>query len=280
MAAGVGSRFGGNKQLAEVGPSGEALLDYTIHDARRAGIDRVVLIVRRELVEPMTTQLRRFHSDADEFVLVCQDEDELVPARGKPWGTGHAVLTVRNEVPGSFVVVNADDYYGAEAFRLLAAALRHRPGYHLVAYRLDQTLSSEGAVSRGVCRVSATGHLQTITEEAAISRQADGMIRTASGSVLAPDTPVSMNLWGLPRSLFGELERRLNLFLAAHRDEPKAEFLLPEVIGSLVSEGSEVIDVLRTDSPWLGVTYPGDLAGAQLRMAQLVAEGVYPSRLR
>lgn len=279
MAAGVGSRFGGNKQLAEVGPAGEALLDYTIHDARRAGFERIVLIVRRELVAPMTAQLSRFHNDAHRFVLVCQDEDELAPPRAKPWGTGHAVLTVRDVVPGPFVVVNADDYYGAEVFGLIADVLRGQPGYHLVAYRLDQTLSAEGAVSRGVCQVSSDGHLETIAEEAAIARQGDGTIRTGTGAILAPDTPVSMNLWGLPKTLFSELERRFESFLGAHRSEPKAEFLLPEVIGSLVAQGTESVHVLRTDAPWLGVTYPGDLAGAQLRMADLVAAGVYPSPL-
>jgi NDP-sugar pyrophosphorylase family protein len=280
MAAGVGSRFGGNKQLAEVGPAGEALLDYTIHDARRAGFDQIVLIVRRALVEPMSAQLRRFHADAADFRLVCQDEDDLAPARAKPWGTGHAVLSVRHEVPGSFAVVNADDYYGAEVFPLLADALRTQPGYHLVAYRLDQTLSQEGAVSRGVCTVDRQGRLQAITEEAAIARTAEGRIVTGGGRVLAEDTPVSMNLWGLPATLFGELERRFTAFLAVHRGEEKAEFLLPEVIDTLVAEAGETVAVHRTNARWLGVTYPGDLEGARQQMASLVRAGSYSSPLR
>ncbi|MPY95293.1 MAG: NTP transferase domain-containing protein, partial [Acidimicrobiia bacterium] len=181
MAAGIGSRFGGTKQLAEVGPGGEALLDYTIADARRAGFGPVVLVVREAIRDAVGDHLARFHADAASFTLLCQDLDTSAadagaPPRDRPWGTGHAVLSARGEVRGPFAVVNADDYYGAAALDELGRALAAPGGrspttYHLVAYRLANTLSTEGTVSRGVCRVAADGRLETVTEHLAIARR-------------------------------------------------------------------------------------------------------------
>jgi choline kinase len=282
MAAGVGSRFGGTKQLAEVGPSGEALLDYTIADARRAGFGRVVLIVRAEIKEAVAAHLSRFHADSHRFVLVCQDADTAAPPRAKPWGTGHAVLTVADQVTGPFVVVNADDYYGPESFVTLAQAFASGGPreLHLVAYSLGRTLSPRGTVSRGVCAVGPAGTLRSITEHLAIERSADGKIRAAEGSSpLDQDTPVSMNLWGLQPFVFGELRQGFEQFVTTHHADPKAEYLLPEVIGHLVDREVTSVQVHRTDAEWLGVTYPGDLEDARQRMAELVASGVYPTPL-
>lgn len=307
MAAGLGSRFGGTKQLAEIGPSGEALLDYTIVDARRAGFERVVLIVREAIREEVAAHLAHFHDDADSFTLVCQDRDPVAPPRAKPWGTGHAILTVRDDVPGPFVVVNADDYYGREAFAELAAGLSTGtaegpglapapPELQLVAYRLAKTLSPRGSVSRGVCEVAADGTLVAITERLAIARGGDGIIRaepdagTQRGAVtrdgvspaveLAEDTPVSMNLWGLHPFVFEHLAAGFERFVAEHAGDERAEFLLPAVIDDLVASGVTRVRVRRTDADWLGVTYPGDLDDARRHLADLVAAGIYPSPLR
>jgi NDP-sugar pyrophosphorylase family protein len=282
MAAGVGSRFGGTKQLAEVGPSGEALLDYTIADARRAGFERIVLIVRSEIRDPVLAHLRRFHADADRFALVCQDADPSAPPRAKPWGTGHAVLSVADQVAGPFVVVNADDYYGPQAFKTVSEALAGGVSreLHLVAFSLARTLSPRGTVSRGVCEVHADGTLRSITEHLAIERAADGTIRAGEGAPELPaDTPVSMNLWGLQPFVFDELREGFGRFVADHRDDPKAEYLLPEVIGQLTDRGVASVRVHRTSAEWLGVTYPGDLDDARQRMAELVKAGAYPSPL-
>ena len=286
MAAGIGSRFGGTKQLAEVGPGGEALLDYTIADARRAGFGRVVLIVRQAIHDDMARHLARFHSDAGSFVLVCQDldrsaQDAGVPERERRWGTGHAVLAARDHVAVPFAVVNADDYYGPDALADLGHALSAGPGgqgtragdsavatYHLVAYQLANTLSSQGTVSRGVCRVSEDGRLEGVTEHLALRRRPDGGIGAeGEGRSFADDTPVSMNLWGLQPSLFGQLAERFASFARRNGHDAKAEFQLPTVITDLVSEGLVEVRVRRTKASWLGVTYPGDLDEARQKMA-------------
>ena len=277
MAAGVGSRFGGTKQLAEVGPNGEALLDYTIYDARQAGFEQVALIVRDEIREAMAQHLQQFHGAAFEPIMVCQDLDPLAPPRAKPWGTGQAILALRDAVKEPFAVVNADDIYGAEAFVTLAAALRAdtQERFHLMAYRLDKTLSPLGTVSRGVCTVTGDGLLSSVDEQLAIERHADGRIRTEAGTVLSDDTPVSMNLWGLRPALFDVLRSGFETFVSDQSDNPKAEFQLPTVIDGMVQAGTVQVVVHRTSAQWLGMTYPGDLVDAKERIAELVKAGQY-----
>jgi dTDP-glucose pyrophosphorylase len=284
MAAGLGSRFGGTKQLAEVGPSGEAVLDYTIADARAAGFGPVVLIVRRDLTDPVASHLARFHADAADFTLVCQDLEPTAPPRAKPWGTGHAVLSAAGHVQGPFAVVNADDFYGREAIAALARSLREEGGpgrFHLVGYRLAATLSPRGTVSRGVCAVDGDGRLTSIREHTAIARGGDGAIRSGGfdGPILADDTLVSMNLWGLHASLFGPLAEGFGRFVAEHGEEGGAEFLLPEVIAGELASGAATVTVQATSTEWLGVTYPGDLDDVTLRIGRLVAGGAYPTPL-
>ncbi len=286
LAAGLGSRFGGTKQLAEVGPSGGAILDYTIFDARRAGFDRLVLIVRTDLVELVRDHLARQHGPDLDYELVLQDR--FGPSRAKPWGTAHAVLATADAVPGPFGVVNADDFYGRDALAELAAALRdpadrqaRRVRHHLVAYRLASTLSPRGTVSRGVCTVDGDGNLRSIVENLAIERGDDGRIVSGeAATVLADDTLVSMNLWGLQPQVFDALRDGWASFHAAHAEDPKAEFLLPTVIGSLVDAGEASVAVHSTASTWVGVTYPGDLDEARATIAALTAEGIYLSTLR
>lgn len=285
LAAGLGSRFGGTKQLAEVGPSGEAILDYTIFDARRAGFERLVLIVRSDIEDLVRDHLARQHGSSLAYEVVLQDR--FGPTRAKPWGTAHAVLATADAVPGAFGVVNADDFYGRGALAELATALHREadrsgavPRHHLVAYRLARTLSPLGTVSRGVCTVDGAGSLRSIIENLAIERDADGRILSRdSGAVLAEDTLVSMNLWGLQPQAFDALRVGWEAFHDAHGQDPKAEFLLPSVIGELVAEGRATVAVHGTDATWVGVTYPGDIDEARSTIARLVADGTYPTPL-
>jgi len=279
LAAGLGSRFGGTKQLAGVGPSGEAIIDYTIADARRAGFEHLVLVIRHDLTDLVVDHLASVHGPGLRYTLVYQDD--FGPARAKPWGTGHAVLAARAVVRNPFAVVNADDFYGRGAFEQLARALRS-PGapnrHHLVAYRLAETLSPSGTVSRGVCTTGPDGTLISIVENLAIARDGEGRIVSGgNGNQLAPDTPVSMNLWGLQPSVFDELASAWDQFRADAGDS--AEFQLPTVIDAAVSAGRASVMVERTDAPWMGVTYPDDLAEVRTRIGRLVADGVYPSPL-
>lgn len=281
LAAGLGSRFGGTKQLAEVGPHGEAVLDYTIHDARLVGFERFVLVVRTDLVDPVTEHLRAIHGDDLDAALVLQDR--FGPTRPKPWGTGHAVLAAATELHGPFGVVNADDFYGRRGLEVLADALRAPAAateHHLVAYRLAATLSPGGTVSRGVCTVDAAGNLADLVETAAIARGSDGRIHGEAGGrpvVLEDDRPVSMNLLGLQPSILDELATAW----ASFRDEATedAEFILPGVLGTLADQGRATVRVHRTDAVWHGVTYASDAAEVRAAIAAEVAAGTYPAPL-
>lgn len=278
MAAGIGSRFGGTKQIAPVGPAGEAIVDYTIHDARRAGFERVVVIVRSEIEDMVASHLRAQHGDAFEPILVCQDQHG--PQRDKPWGTGHAVAAAASEVSGPFAVVNADDFYGRQAYTTLADALRSdTEDLHLVGYELAQTLSPSGSVSRGVCDV-AEGYLVDITEHLRIERDGTtGRIVSLDHDLeLAETTTVSMNLWGLRPWALEPLVDGFESFVDAHVDDPKAEYQLPTIIRAQLDE-SRRASVLPTGSRWFGVTYPDDLAQVQTEVQELVTGGVYPSPL-
>jgi len=281
LAAGIGSRFGGTKQLAPVGPSGEAILDYTITDARRAGFEHFVLVIRHDLTDLVQQHLHEVHGSGLDVRLVFQDD--LGPARERPWGTGHAVLAARPAVDGPFGVVNADDFYGRTAFEQLAAVLRSEgPAnrHHLVAYRLAETLSASGTVSRGVCTAAPDGTLRSIEENLAIARDETGrIVSQQSGTVFGPDTPVSMNLWGLRPSIFEELQAGWERFSAAAADDPKAEFQLPTQIDAAVAAGRASVQLELTDARWIGVTYPDDAADVRERIAGLVAAGEYPSPL-
>lgn len=282
LAAGLGSRFGGTKQLAPVGPGGEVILDYTIADARRAGFEELVLVIRRDIEELVGAHLRTIHGPRLAYRTVFQDE--LGPIRAKPWGTGHAVLAAAPAVDVPFAVVNADDFYGRRPFERLAARLRDTgtPGnrHLLMAYELARTLSPSGSVSRGVCDAGADGSLRSIVEHLSISRQPDGrIVSVGSGAELAADSPVSMNLWGLQPSIFHELHSAWQQFLTGRGDDPKAELQLPTVIDEAVAAGRATVEVERTDAQWMGVTYPDDLPDVTAQVHALVASGEYPSPL-
>ena len=267
MAAGLGSRFGGTKQLVEVGPNGEAFLDFAIQDGRAAGCSQVVLIIRSDIEEDVRSHLQRQYGSLDGFVLVRQND--FGPQRDKPWGTAHAVLSTAAVVNGSFIVVNADDYYGTSSFQLAADALASGDDKTaaLVAFQLAKTLPLEGAVSRGVCAVSA-GQLQSITETHGISRREDGLIHSDDPvGTHADDTMVSMNMFGFPQSLFGHLASQWDAFYDEFGGEPKTEYLLPDVVDRLRETGELTVTVPVSVEEWIGVTNPNDLDPAREKLA-------------
>lgn len=255
LAAGLGSRFGGTKQLESVGPNGEAFLDFAISDAVAAGIERVVLVVRTDIIDMVREHIGRFHPAALDIAYECQDE--LGPPRAKPWGTVHAVLAAAPSLDGPFLVVNADDHYGPSSYELavdaLAATGPDRAG--LVTFRLGNTVPDRGSVSRGVCTV-ADGRLVAIEEHLTIERDGDGL-RSEHGP-LGEDTPVSMNLWCFDGSMIDALRGRFEVFLEAHGDEAGSECLLPVEVGVLMQDGLEVV-VRDSPEQWIGVTNPDDL---------------------
>lgn len=271
MAAGIGSRFGGNKQLAEVGPDGEAFLDYAVVDAADCGATKVVLVVRSEIESEVRRHVDNVHpvlqSKGVRFAYVRQDENG--PPRRKPWGTAHAVLAAAGEVDGPFIVCNADDYYGATSISALAkvaVGLRDNEA-GLCGFRLWRTLPADGEVSRGICSVSR-GRLVHITEHHGVALRADGTIASAEpAAVLDAETAVSMNLWAFPQTAFDWIGRSFNRFLGAHRDDDSAECLLPAVVAERMAEASLKVRVVRTDEGWVGITNPDDLKLARSALA-------------
>lgn len=293
MAAGMGSRFGGLKQLEVVGPGGATVMDYSLYDARRAGVERVVFVIRKELEAAFRQGVGAKYERALTVDYAFQEPQPLpagfrVPeGRSKPWGTAHAVLAARSQVRAPFLVINADDFYGATAFSRLAHWLAETPespvpNHAMVAFRMANTLSEHGQVARGVCQVSAKGMLEGVQEHTGLERDGEGASTLgADGRRLAfgGDTPVSMNFWGFRPSLFQALETQFTAFLEAHAEEPGAEFYLPSVVDSLLHDQAASVEVLHTPDRWFGVTYREDKARVVARIQALVDAGVYPASL-
>lgn len=294
MAAGIGSRYGGLKQIDPVGPSGENVLDYSVYDAVRAGFGKVIFIIRRDIEDIFREKVGRNVEDRIETAYVFQELDLLPPGfnppagRTKPWGTTHAALCARAEVTAPFAAINADDFYSAEAFEVIAAELadRARHGesdhYCMVGYRLTNTLSEHGHVSRGVCEVTPDDHLQAVVERTQIQRFPDA-IKYASGedewTSLADDTTISMNMWGFTPDFFEHLDAAFRAFLKRDLTTPRAESYIPTVVNDLIQSGRARVKVLRTDARWFGVTYQEDKAAVQKAIRKLVEAGRYPLRL-
>lgn len=274
MAAGRGSRFGGMKQVAGVGPRGEALFDYAVYDALRCGFDDVVFVVSPESHGPVAGHAGRGFDRRVEVRYALQE----APGRRKPWGTGHALLCASAEVGGPFGVVNADDFYGRSSFELLGRALGDNAGDHvLVGFNLRQSLSPNGGVSRGVCDVE-DGVLVTIAELHDIAA-VDGVISNREGVPVTGDELISANLWGFQPS-FGEVLRvEFDRFLAERGDDPDAEFLIGDAVASLPRHGDAIVRVVPTTERFLGMTYREDVADLTAEIASLVAGGRYPSPL-
>jgi NDP-sugar pyrophosphorylase family protein len=264
MAAGLGRRFGGTKQLATVGPDGQALFDYSIADARRAGFDDVVVIVRSAIEDDVRAHLADQHRDlSPRFVR----QDDLGPPRDKPWGTLHAVLSAAGAVDAPFAVCNADDYYGPASFALAAEHLaRSRPGLAAnVAFRLGQTVPARGAVTRAVCQLDGE-RLSSIVETQGCQRRPDGTL-VAAGVAVPEDTVASMNLWCFDPSVLDDLAERFAVFVAAAGDDPGAEAQLPTAVGELMADGRLEVVVRTSPETWIGITNPGDLTDARHTLA-------------
>lgn len=288
LAAGMGSRFGGVKQVQPVGPNGELIIEYSAYDALRAGFGRLVLVIRRDIEADFRATIGRRLEQRMDVRYVYQEIDNLpagisVPAnRSKPWGTGHATLVAQSQVRGPFGVINADDFYGTSAYQTLAAHFATSADYSMVAYPLRQTLSEYGTVSRGVCVTDDDGRLQRISEITRIAKTAHGAKYTeADGLVhlLSGDEDVSMNFWGFTPALFPQLEELFRAFLLQHADDPKAEFYLPTALSRLNEQGAARISLLRSTDEWFGLTYRDDLEAAQAAVKGLVQTGRYPAPL-
>ena len=292
MAAGMGSRFGGNKQIAKVGPGGELLLHYSIHDAHKAGFDKVVFVIKRAMEQDFRELLGAGIPADMEVHYAFQEFDSLpggfVPPEGrvKPYGTVHAVLAAKDVIDEPFAVINADDYYGQDAFVTMADSLRRMRGKDkaasMVAYCLKNTVSENGTVTRGVCEKDENGNLRKVTETYGIKPFQDGTIRDVhdddAGVILDPEALVSMNFWGLTPWFFQAAERDVIAFLQADEGDPmKKECVLPVEIDKLMQQDGLTVEVLRTDAVWFGVTYLADKEYVAGELRKLHAQGVYPA---
>ena len=293
MAAGIGSRFGGIKQLASFGKNGECIIDYSLYDAYRAGFRRVIFIVNENIKDDFREKIGLHAEGRMEVRYVVQRLDSLpegcaVPeGRAKPWGTGHAVLCCKDLIDAPFAAINGDDFYGRDAFRKIYDFLAQPHGkgeYAMTGFLLRNTLSENGYVSRGVCQTDERGYLTSIVERTHIIASCDGPLYTEDGETyirLPADSPVSMNLWGFPPDFMEELAARFPAFHAqAMATNPlKAEYFLPFVVNDTLREGLSTVRVLPTDSKWYGVTYHDDIPFVSDAIARMTAAGEYPEAL-
>ena len=294
MAAGIGSRYGGLKQIDPVGPSGEIILDYSVYDALQAGFTKVVFIISKAIEIPFRERIDRTIARHCQAVHVFQRLEDVpqgffVPSgRVKPWGTGQAVLSSRSEVDSPFAVINADDFYGRSSYQSLAGYLRkaqdHDGGIDgcMIGFRLGNTLTEHGYVARGVCTLGEDGELLNVIERTHIERDGPSARYTEDGQnwvPLAIDTLVSMNIWGFTPTIFAALEERFPRFLENNQLDMKAEYYLPNVVGDLVREKLAYIAVLPTQEKWHGVTYPQDKADVKAAILGMVQQGIYPQKL-
>ncbi len=292
LAAGMGSRYGGIKQMDPVGPDGEFILDYSVYDAWRAGFDKVVFIIREELEEPLREHFGNRLDGKVEVKYVVQSLDKLPEGfktpetRKKPWGTGHAVWCAKDAIQGPFAMVNADDFYGKDSFTEMAKLLADKnfndTACGIVAFRLNNTLSENGSVSRGICTVK-DGLLTDVVERTTIEALPAGKARfqneDGSWTELTGEEPTSMNLWGFPGSLFSKLDAQLKEFLAANINEPKKEFFIPSVVNTLIKQDGWKSLVRTSPEKWFGMTYSEDRKIVLEQVKKLTAEGVYPNGL-
>lgn len=293
LAAGMGSRYGGLKQLDGVGPQGQTIMDYSIFDAIRAGFGKVVFVIRKDFEPDFRAKILSKYEGHVPVEVVFQSIDKLpegytAPAdRVKPWGTNHAVLMGRDVINEPFAVINADDFYGRDAFEVIARELSRphdRKGdYCMVGFRVGNTMTENGTVARGVCETNADKMLTKVTERTDIGYDADHKIaftdENGATCHLDPATPVSMNLWGFTPEYFDYSNREFRRFLDAHGTELKSEFYIPTCIDTLINSGEATVRVLDTDSRWFGVTYAADRQGVVDRLAALHAAGEYPDKM-
>lgn len=296
LAAGLGSRYGGMKQIDPVGPNNQLIIDYSIFDARRAGFETVVFIIKKEMEEAFKEAIGNRLSKIMDVKYAYQRLEDLptgftVPqGRTKPWGTSHAVLSAQHLLNGPFAVINADDYYGPEAFQVVYEYLftcrdDQKYNYCMVGYLLQNTVTENGSVARGVCTANDDGTLASITERTCIEKMADGIKFTEDDgqtwTTLPGDTLVSMNLWGFNGSLLQEVRERFATYLTEHlpQNPLKCEYYLPIVVGQLLAEDKAQVKILESHDKWYGVTYKEDKPEVVEALAQKTAQGIYPKNL-
>lgn len=291
LAAGMGSRYGGLKQLDGLGPSGETIMDYSVYDALRAGFGKIVFVIRKDFEQEFREKIISKYEGHVPVEVVFQDIKKLPkgfsvnPDRSKPWGTNHAVLMGKDVIKEPFGVINADDYYGAESFRILGDFLRSVEGkkncYCMIGFNIENTLSENGGVSRGLCEVDANGNLTGVTECHGIERKEGRLIQVVEGKEMPfpEDANVSMNMWGFTPDYFDYSEKAFVKFLEANHNELKAEFYIPTVVNDLIQNGQIELKVIETPSKWFGVTYAADRPATVAQFKKLVDEGTYPTPL-
>lgn len=291
LAAGMGSRYGGLKQIDGLGPNGETIMDYSVFDALRAGFGKIVFVIRKDFADDFKrVVLAKYEGKVP--CEICFQAIENVPEgytynpeRTKPWGTNHAVLMGKDLIKEPFAVINADDFYGKESFEVLAKFLNEVAGkqnqYCMVGYRVCNTLSEHGSVSRGVCETDAAGNLTNVVERTSIERKENGIVYTVDGVdyALPENAPVSMNMWGFTPEYFGYVEEAFKTFLKERGQELKSEFYIPTLVNDLIVAGKATCRVLDTTAKWFGVTYAEDRQMVVDKIAALTEAGVYPNPL-
>ena len=293
LAAGMGSRYGGLKQLDSVGPNGETVIDYSVFDAIRAGFNKVVFIIREDFKEEFKLSIGEKFQDRIEVEYAFQKLDELPPGytipndRTKPWGTGHAILSAMQTVRDPFAVINADDFYGQLAYQKIYNYLSETPvdalpaNYCMVGYPLKNTLSEHGSVSRGICSVSEDDKLNSVRELTHIVKKHSEIFNEVNGEKesLTGDEVVSMNMWGFSPQVFIQLERLFSEFLKENLNILSSEFYIPFAVDNLIQSGTATVEVLETTEKWFGVTYQEDKVQVQKAILSLIQHGDYPSSI-
>ena len=284
MAAGMGSRYGGLKQLDAIGPSGETIIDYSVYDAIKAGFTKVVFIIRKDFEQEFKSKITDKYEGQIQVEFAFQDLNDLPDeftcpeGREKPWGTGHAIFSARNIINEPFVAINGDDFYGRESFKVVADYYRKGANsFSMVAFKLDKTLSSFGGVTRGLCTVNDE-KLNTVIETADLEKTDYG-VSSNRDIELDGSEPVSMNVWGFTPILFKYLEEKFVEFLSENGTEMKSEYLIPSVVNELIQSGQETVHVLRSGATWFGVTYKEDKPYVEGEIEKLVNKGEYPGKL-
>ena len=285
MAAGMGSRYGGLKQLDAVGPSDETIIDFSVYDAIRAGYNKVVFIIREDFEKQFKEKISNKYEDKIKVEIVYQDLHDLPNSfscpkdRSKPWGTGHAILAARNVISEPFTAINGDDFYGRESFKIISDHYSSmNSGFAMAAFQLDKTLSDYGSVSRGICEQNLN-QLVTVVETHGIKKSSAGNIECDRDILLLGNELVSMNMWGFMPSIFDHLEKMFNEFLDENISDLKSEFLIPSVVNDIIEKNIEKVQVLKTKSAWFGVTYIEDKPFVKNQIKELIQTGIYPEKL-
>jgi len=292
LAAGMGSRYGGLKQLDQVGPDGQTIMDYSIYDAIEAGFNKIVFIIRKDFQEAFDDMIISKYKDKVNCVTVFQEFDafagdipkDVVAKREKPWGTGHAILVAKDVINEPFAAINADDFYGKDAFvqmaKFLNANAENANIFSMVGYPLVNTLSENGSVNRGICKVDGERNLVSIFEGLKIARENGSAVHFTNEikEKLALDVPVSMNFWGFHPSILDYLEKDFVRFGKETAEDPRSEYFIPFVVNAMMKDEGVSVKVLPTESKWIGVTYKEDKAFVQKDIAQLTSEGIYPQK--